>query len=355
MTKVALLASHLPRRLLTIPSETLLRQHRMMEVDTERRSVEGSDEVLSGSYYPTPLSPPYPLLSKKVELHRAMSASARSGRYVLSAADIVFEDHYLMVANKPAGVYCEAILSSLSSSSMSSTINVKPELHLANRLDRDTSGLMIITKSHKAAGRLVNAFTEHKVKKTYLALCVGYAPNWNKIRISSGHGRSKFGAWRVYSADDTGRVLPGGSSVKHMVTSFEVLFIDGKGKFREPADHELNEVDAVVVKEKTEREMNFSESSNEILIRAYPQSGRTHQIRLHSQYLGLPIKGDVKYGGVHEWKGIICDTHALHAESLSFNHPITGVPVRIQAPLPLWASEICGHKMEGLYLFAIID
>lgn len=76
---------------------------------------DGPAEVLSGNY-PTPLSPPYPPLSKNVELHRAMSAAARSGEYALSAADIVFEDQYLVVANKPSGVYCEAILSSLSSS-----------------------------------------------------------------------------------------------------------------------------------------------------------------------------------------------------------------------------------------------
>lgn len=229
---------------------------------------------------------------------------------------------------------------------MTGSAIVKPEFHLANRLDRDTSGLMVITKSHKAAGRLVKAFTDHKVKKTYVALCIGYAPDWNKIRIISGHGRSKFGAWRVYSTEEIGRTLPGGSMVKNMVTSFEVLFINGKGKFREPIDHEVNDVESVVVQKEAERSIDDGKKRDQILIRAYPQSGRTHQIRLHCQYLGIPIRGDVKYGGFHEWKGITYDTHALHAESLSFEHPITGMPVRIQAPLPLWASEICGDMPQ---------
>lgn len=218
---------------------------------------------------------------------------------------------------------------------------------MANRLDRDTSGLMVITKSHKAAGRLVKAFTDHKVQKTYLALCVGCAPNWDKISISSGHGRSKFGAWRVYSANDVGRLLPGGSTVKHMLTSFEVLFVNGKGKFSDIAQP-LDGVESVVVQKQGEREINVADQKNdEVLVRAYPQSGRTHQIRLHCQYLGLPIKGDVKYGGVLEWEGVTCDAHALHAESLSFDHPITGVPLRIKAPLPSWASKICEQMQQN--------
>lgn len=218
---------------------------------------------------------------------------------------------------------------------------------MANRLDRDTSGLMVITKSHKAAGRLVKAFTDHKVQKTYLALCVGCAPNWDKISISSGHGRSKFGAWRVYSTNDVGRLLPGGSTVKHMLTSFEVLFVNGKGKFRDIAQP-LDGVESVVVQKQGEREVNVADQKNDgVLVRAYPQSGRTHQIRLHCQYLGLPIMGDVKYGGVLEWEGATCDAHALHAESLSFDHPITGVPLRMKAPLPSWASKVCEQMQQN--------
>ncbi|CAN6348039.1 unnamed protein product, partial [Urochloa humidicola] len=122
---------------------------------------------LSGEY-PSPVSPPYPAASKDVELRRAMTASARSA--VFTSADVVFEDEWLAVVNKPAGVYCDALLTALPRPAASGDAATKPNLHLANRLDRDTSGLMIITKCNKVAGKLVKAFTDHKVKKTYLAL-----------------------------------------------------------------------------------------------------------------------------------------------------------------------------------------
>lgn len=207
----------------------------------------------------------------------------------------------------------------------------KTEFHLANRLDRDTSGVILVTKSHKVAAKLVKAFTDHKVRKTYIALCVGQAPKWKKAIIKSGHGRSKFGAWRVYATKDVGRTLPGGSSIREMETLFEVISING-----DQCNQELNEID-IVVEEKSSIECDGNKV--EVLVRAYPRSGRTHQIRLHCQYLGIPIRGDVKYEGVYEWNGILYDGHQLHAESLSFEHPVTGSPIVINAPLPLWATQ----------------
>ncbi|XP_006664100.1 RNA pseudouridine synthase 1 [Oryza brachyantha] len=293
--------------------------------------------------YPVPVSPPYPAVSKDVELRRAMTASARSAAY--SSATVVFEDEWLAVVDKPAGVYCDALLSVLpcpgSSAAASGDTSTKPNLHLANRLDRDTSGLMVITKCNKVAGKLVKAFTEHEVKKTYLALCIGCPPTWEKIKICSGHGRSKHGAWRVYAMSDVGRSLPGGSVVRDMSTQFEVLGINGNCQFREPSNLEVDEIESITVQEKA-ADLNSNsdvKNSSMILVRAYPRSGRTHQIRLHCQYLGIPIRGDVKYGGVIEWNGVDYDGHALHAESLSFVHPVTGLPVTFRSPLASWANE----------------
>lgn len=211
------------------------------------------------------------------------------------------------------------------------------ELHLSNRLDRDTSGVTVVTKSHKVAAKLVKAFTDHMVKKTYLALCVGSVPKWDKIIIKSGHGRSKHGAWRVYAISDAGRTLPGGSFVRDMETYFEVLSIDGKRCSQELLESgKHGEKTTIIVEEKSE--ITSCDEKSEVLVRAYPRSGRTHQIRLHCQYLGIPIRGDVKYDGVYEWKDRVYEGHELHAESLSFEHPVTGHSVLIQAPLPLWAS-----------------
>ncbi|KAH9755505.1 RNA pseudouridine synthase 1 [Citrus sinensis] len=299
--------------------------------------------------YPTPLSPPLPAISKDIELTRAMSASSKSSLYKLSRSDVLYEDEWLVAVNKPQGVYCESVLASVpcllagdSAESKSGRLSEGTklnllELHLANRLDRDTSGVMVITKSHKVASKLVKAFTDHKVSKTYIALCIGPAPKWKRITIISGHGRSKFGAWRVYAASDVGRVLPGGSVVRDMVTSFEVLSVNGEGSFKEPSELQEDEENNIVVEKKAV--LDADAKKNEILVRVFPRSGRTHQIRLHCQYLGISIRGDVKYEGVYEWNGKRYDGHELHAESLSLEHPITGCPVMVQAPLPLWATQ----------------
>ncbi|XP_059438543.1 RNA pseudouridine synthase 1 [Corylus avellana] len=296
--------------------------------------------------YPVPLSPTLPPISKNIELARAMSASSKSSLFTLLPTHVLYHDEWLIAVNKPQGVYCENVLASVpqllcdSADSEGTKANF-PELHLANRLDRDTSGVMVITKSHKVASKLVKAFTDHKVTKTYIALSVGPAPRWEKISIKSGHGRSKFGVWRVYAASDVGRTLPGGSLVKDMETSFEVLSINGQGSFKELSEFRKDEENTIVAEEKAVPENDVKK--DEILIRAYPRSGRTHQIRLHCQYLGISIRGDVKYEGIYEWKGRIYDGHELHAESLSFEHPVTGLPIMFQAPLPLWARQALQH------------
>ncbi|XP_076939685.1 RNA pseudouridine synthase 1-like [Bidens hawaiensis] len=281
-------------------------------------------------YYPVPVSPPLPLISKDIELRRALSASSKSSLFSLRRCDVIHEDDWLIAFNKPPGVYCEAFLASVPTL-LNHSQSKKTEFHLANRLDRDTSGVILVTKSHKVAAKLVKAFTDHKVRKMYIASCVGQAPKWKKINIKSGHGRSKFGAWRVYASKDVGRTLPGGSSVKHMETSFEVITVNS-----ERGNQEAGELDFVV---EDKSSVEFVGNKVAVLVRAYPRSGRTHQIRLHCQYLGISVTGDVKYEGVCEWNGTVYDGHLLHAESLYFEHPVTGSCVVINAPLPLWATQ----------------
>ncbi|KAF3454601.1 hypothetical protein FNV43_RR05049 [Rhamnella rubrinervis] len=312
-----------------------------MSDQTEPEKPTSQNTLQNLHNYPVPISPPLPPISKQIELSRAMSASSKSSLFSLSRSDVVYEDEWLIAVNKPRGVYCESVLASVPNvicdSPEPGTETSLPELHLANRLDRDTSGLMIITKSHKVASKLVKAFTDHKVSKTYIAFCIGSAPEWERITIKSGHGRSKFGAWRVYAASDVGRTLPGGSVVRDMETSFEVLSINGQRVVKEPSKCRKDEDNIIVVEDKAV--INIEGKKDEILIRARPRSGRTHQIRLHCQYLGISIRGDVKYEGVHEWRERTYDGHELHAESLSLEHPVTGLPVIFQAPLPIWAQQ----------------
>ncbi|RAL52673.1 hypothetical protein DM860_007441 [Cuscuta australis] len=348
MTSIPPLHFLLPSFALRIPVRPL-RLHRHFlnaSMAASEAPIEGqpTPELKGLDDYPVPLSPPLPSLSKDIELDRALTASSRSASFSLSRNDVVFEDEWLLAVNKPQGVYCESVLSAVSNLLTDSDNELRtkvPELHLANRLDRDTSGVMLITKSHKVAAKLVKAFTEHKVKKTYLGFCVGQAPKWGQITVRSGHGRSKHGAWRVYAASDVGRSLPGGSAVKDMETYFQVLSINGVG-CSEAISECGNKGEVLVAEEKSLADLGIKKDS--VLIRAYPRSGRTHQIRLHCQYLGIPIRGDVKYEGVYEWKGRTFGGHELHAETLSFTHPVSNQPIFVQAPLPLWADQVNGIR-----------
>ena len=199
---------------------------------------------------------------------------------------------------------------------------------LVNRLDRDTSGLIVIAKSSKFCGKLSQIFMTRDVEKSYIGLCCGELPSWEERLVVTGHGRSRHGMWRVYDQSDIGRKLPFGSKVKEMVT---------KLKF-------LREVSGVEV----DTASNFSSSCDEqgknssihyFLVEATLLTGRTHQIRLHCQFLGIPLVGDIKYGGPQVWihRGKSYDSHALHSSYLKFFHPETSKEVELSSPLPSWA------------------
>jgi len=123
-----------------------------------------------------------------------------------------------------------------------------------------------------------------------------------------------------------------------MVTRVEILAGTALLK-QSPSEHEFLEV--VVGGENEVRPVaEGSEGEDVTVVRAFPETGRTHQIRLHCQYLGLPLCGDVKYGGPLVWQGVSYDSHALHAESLTFTHPMTKEPLNVVAPCPYWAAQL---------------
>jgi 23S rRNA pseudouridine1911/1915/1917 synthase len=244
----------------------------------------------------------------EVAIHRPLAGSYPE--VVLSLDRILYEDDDLLAYDKPPGVYvdstpwdAEGNLHAALLRLLTQRDGVAPRLHLAHRLDRDTTGVLLISKNPAVNPAIQRAFVRGAVHKEYLALCAG-APPEDNFEILSGHGRSAHGLFRAYPAQEIGRVLVNGSRVKAMRTRFQV-----------------------------ERRMEGA-----TLLRAFPETGRTHQIRLHLAHLGFPLIGDARYGGPTSWRSTPAPYHLLHAERLALPHPGTRRPLEIVAPAPEWVS-----------------
>jgi 23S rRNA pseudouridine1911/1915/1917 synthase len=248
-----------------------------------------------------------------------------SGVYVdivMSADWILFEDDDLLALDKPAGVYvdstpwdAEGNLHAALNRFLAARDGTEPRTHLAHRLDRDTTGVLLVTKNPAVNPAIQRGFVRGRMHKEYLALCVG-VPSERSFDVVTGHGRTAHGLFRVYPAEQIGQVLLNGSHVKEMRTHFKV-------------ERTL-----------TPRPLRAHEGEEEpaTLVRAFPATGRTHQIRLHLAHLGYPLLGDTKYGGPATWRGRALSFHLLHAERLELLHPRTNEPLKLVAPAPTWAS-----------------
>ncbi|MFN0062298.1 MAG: RluA family pseudouridine synthase [Myxococcaceae bacterium] len=224
----------------------------------------------------------------------------------------VFRDEALLVLDKPAGLpihptarYFRGTLVSLLREREGDN---RP--HPAHRLDRETSGLLVCGRTKLSCQRLMASFVEGAVKKEYLAICEGHPPE------------------NTFSVDAP--IAEGTPDIRIAVR------IDAQvGK---PA-----RTDFVVVSRFVREDVPFS------LVRAQPQTGRQHQIRIHLREAGYPIVGDKIYGpdpayfdrfskGTLEpegWERLRLSRHALHAAKLSFPHPIEKRLCTFEAAMPL--------------------
>ncbi|GAB4196673.1 MAG: RluA family pseudouridine synthase [Roseiflexaceae bacterium] len=238
-----------------------------------------------------------------------------SGRYeqvVLDPAWIIYEDADLLALDKPDGAYVEMTPWSVDGNLRAALARFLAErdgvdalLHLVHRLDRDTSGVLLFSKSPELNAALQRCFAERMAHKEYLALCAG-EPAEDAFELATGHGRAAQGLFRVYPLAEIGRQLPErGGVVKPMTTRFAV---------------ERRAGDAA-------------------LVRAIPLTGRTHQIRLHLAHLGHPLLGDTRYGGPMQWRGVVLPGHLLHAEMLRLPHPRSGAPLELRAAVPAWVMS----------------
>jgi 23S rRNA pseudouridine1911/1915/1917 synthase len=234
------------------------------------------------------------------------------------ALDIVFEDDSVLVINKPAGLVVHPASGNHSGTLINgvahylqqtnASVNEKslPRFGLVHRIDKNTSGLMVLAKTEKASTTLAKQFFDHTVKRQYIALV------WGDISDDAGTiiahvGRHK----RFRKLFDA---FPDGESGKEAITHFRVLERFGYVT----------------------------------LVQCVLETGRTHQIRVHMQHIGHPLFNDETYGGDKILKGTVfskykqfvdncfalCPRQALHAKTIGFKHPVTRDEMLFESALP---------------------
>ena len=206
--------------------------------------------------------------------------------------DIIYEDEDLLVLNKPAGMPIHPSLNNYTNSMANALAYYfqsqgKPFIfRCCNRLDRDTSGLTIVSK-HLVSGSILSDMTKYReVHREYLAIARG------SVTPSEGTIQAPLGRKEGTIIERTVDWEHGEDAVTH----YKVV----------------------------------KEANGHSLVSLQLETGRTHQIRIHMKYLGFPLVGDYLYNPDMEF--ITCQ--ALHSCRLSFEHPITHVPLCFEAPLP---------------------
>lgn len=220
---------------------------------------------------------------------------------------ILYEDQDILVVNKPKGMVVHpangnpdgTLVNAVMAICHESLSGIGGEIRpgIVHRLDKDTSGVIVVAKNDKAHINLSEQLKNHAVEKTYWALVRGLVKE-NEATISMPIGRNTKDRKKM-AVDRKG---------KQAVTHFRVL----------------------------ERYPEYGCTLLEIKI----ETGRTHQIRVHLSEIGYPVIGDTVYSnGKNEWN---IQGQCLHAKSLRFNHPITGKEMFIEAPLPDYFHNLLG-------------
>ena len=227
---------------------------------------------------------------------------------------VLLEDDALLALNKPAGVAVHGG-SGVSFGVIEQLRQARPQaklLELVHRLDRDTSGILLVAKKRSALKHLQDQFRERETGKTYLALVQGEWPARLKVLDLPLH---KF-------------LLPGKDGS------------EGERRVRVTAPEDPDGMRSITLVKVAERLQGCT------LLEVTIKTGRTHQIRVHLASQGHPIAGDDKYGDF-EWNKLLQKQgHKrmfLHAWRLQFNHPASGERVELNAELPLELQQFKDH------------
>ena len=233
--------------------------------------------------------------------------------------DIVYEDEHIIIINKEAGMVVHPGIGNYSGTLVNAMVhylsrqdlplkysNENDRPGIVHRIDKDTTGLMVVAKTELAMDQLAEQFYQHTIEREYIALVWG-CPEEPSGTISGFIGRHPTARLQMAVVDDE-------NLGKHAVTHYEVI-------------EDLYYVS---------------------IVKCRLETGRTHQIRVHMKSIGHPLFNDWRYHGDRIWKGTIYSKYkqfvencfqiiprqALHARVLGFIHPATGKHVRFEQDLP---------------------
>lgn len=231
--------------------------------------------------------------------------------------DIPYEDEHLLIINKPAGMVVHpghGHYSGTLVNALAYHLGMRQEADegdermgmLVHRIDKDTSGLLVVSKTDEAQAHLAKQFFVHSIERKYIAVVWGNLPE-DEGTIEGNIGRDPSDRLKF-------KVFPDGDQGKTAVTHYKVL-----------------------------ERFGFV-----TVVQCILETGRTHQIRVHMSHIGHPLFGDERYGGTTINKGTIyakyrqfiqncfkiCPRQALHAAVLGFEHPSSGRHVHFETPMP---------------------
>ena len=261
-------------------------------------ATSGSTKVEAGTGFAVALAPPAPLAAQPQDI----------------PLEIVFEDEHLIVLDKPAGMVVHPAAGNRDGTLVNallyhcagqlSGINGIARPGIVHRIDKDTSGLLVVAKSDAAHEGLARQFADHSIVRRYLAVCAGH-PNPPAGTVAGRIGRSDRDRKKMAVLPDTA------ARGKHAVTHFETL---------RRLDHAA-------------------------LLECRLETGRTHQVRVHCASIGHPLLGDPVYGRTPKPLKPVLEAlgfrrQALHAARLGFRHPISGESLDFRAEPPLDMREL---------------
>ena len=304
------LDNFLMRHLKGVPKSHVYRIIRSGEVRVNKGRACADDRVAAGDQVRLP---PVRISGRVAEKADAMAATTANGAPAREFS-ILFEDDYLIAIDKPAGVAVHGG-SGVSFGVIEQLRMARPQavfLELIHRLDRETSGILLIAKKRSALKLLQNQFRERETGKTYLALVLGRWPASKKVLDKPLH---------------------------------KYLLANGERRVKVVGKDDPDGMPSVtLVRSRPTSTLAFT------LLEVTIKTGRTHQIRVHLASEGHPIAGDDKYGEFDANKKLMrtVDSPALkrmylHAWRLQFSHPASGERIELSSPLPLELEIFSDH------------